>query len=296
MRIIIGGSSGLIGRTLADRLRGAGHEVVRLVRRPPTEPDEVAWRPSVELLDPAVVDGADAALNLAGVGVGEQRWSAAYKALIRSSRVNSTRALAESVAAAANPPRVLLGASAVGFYGDTGDREVDESSPPGKGYFPEVCQAWEAATQPAERAGIRVAHLRTGIVLGPGGGLLKPLLPLFRLGLGARLGNGRQWLSWISLADEVAAIEYLLTAAVTGAVNLTAPAPVTNAEFTRTLGRVLHRPAVLSVPGFVLRLARGEFGQEALASQRVLPAVLTRAGYRFEHPDIESALAWSVGR
>jgi uncharacterized protein len=294
MRIIVGGSSGFIGRALVDRLRGAGHEVVRLVRRPDPGPGEVTWRPSVEPLDPAVVDGFDAAVNLAGVGVGEQRWDDAYKALIRSSRVNSTQALAEAVARATSPPRVLLNSSAVGFYGDTGDREVDEGSPPGSGYFPEVCQAWEAATAPAEQAGIRVAHLRTGIVLGPGGGLLKPLLPLFRLGLGARLGSGRQWLSWISLADTVAAFEHLLTNDVTGAVNVTGPAPVTNAEFTRTLGRVLHRPAVLAVPGFALRLARGEFGQEALSGQRVLPAALTAARFRFEHPDIGSALRFAV--
>src|SRR5947209_157153 len=259
MRIVVGGSSGFIGTALVDRLRGSGHEVLRLVRRDPAGEDEVAWRPSVEPLDPAVLDGADAAVNLAGVGVGDHRWNEAYKALIRSSRLNSTGALATAVAAAAAPPRVLLNASAVGYYGDTGDREVDESAPPGTGYFPTVCQAWEAATQPAEDAGIRVAHLRTGLVLGPGGGLLKPMLPLFRLGLGGRLGSGRQWMPWISLADEVAAIEFLLSAdAVTGAVNLTGPAPVTNAEFTRTLGRVLHRPAVLPVPVAALRVVLGE--------------------------------------
>jgi uncharacterized protein (TIGR01777 family) len=295
MRIVIGGSSGFIGTALVDRLRAAGHDVVRLVRREPDGPGEIAWRPNEAPLDPATVDGADAAINLAGVGVGDQRWDDAYKALIRSSRVNATGALAEAIAAAPRPPRVLLNSSAVGFYGDTGDREVDEWAPAGPGYFPEVCQAWEAATGPAESAGIRVAHLRTGLVLGPGG-LLGQLLPLFRFGLGARLGDGRQWMPWISLADTLAAIEFLLTADVTGAVNLTGPAPVTNAEFTRTLGRVLHRPAVLAVPGFVLRLVRGEFGAEALASQRVLPAVLAEAGFTFEHPDIEAALRWSVHR
>jgi uncharacterized protein len=297
VRIVVGGSSGFIGTALVDRLRAAGHEVVRLVRRDNAAPDEVTWRPMVEPLDPSTVDGADAAVNLAGVGVGEHRWNDAFKALIRASRVNSTAALASAVAAAAAPPRVLLNASAVGFYGDTGDREVDESAPPGDGYFPALCQAWEAATEPAEAAGIRVAHLRTGLVVGPGGGLLKPMLPLFRFGLGGRLGNGRQWMPWISLADEVAAIEYLLTAdAVTGAVNLTGPAPVTNAEFTRTLGRVLRRPAVLPVPAFALRLVLGEFGTEAVRSQRVLPAVLAGAGYRFQHTDVESALRWSLGR
>jgi uncharacterized protein len=297
MRIVVGGASGFIGTALVDRLRGAGHEVVRLVRRGSTGPDEVTWRPSVEPLEPAAVDGVDAAVNLAGVAVGDHRWTEAYKALIRSSRVNSTRALASAIAAAKAPPRVLLNASAVGFYGDTGDRETDESAPAGTGYLPSVCQAWEAATEPAGAAGIRVAHLRTGLVLGPGGGLLKPVLPLFRLGLGGPLGSGRQWMPWVSLADVVAAIEFLLGAdEITGAVNVTGPAPVTNAEFTRTLGRVLHRPAVLPVPAFALRLALGEFGAEALRGQRVLPAVLAGAGYRFRHADLESALRWSVGR
>ena len=297
MRIVVGGSSGFIGTALVDRLRAAGHDIVRLVRRDSAAPDEVTWRPSVAPLDPSTVDGADAVVNLAGVGVGTHRWNAAFKALIRASRVNSTEALAAAVAAAKAPPRVLLNASAVGFYGDTGDREVDEGTPPGDGYFPETCQAWEAATGPAEAAGIRVAHLRTGLVLGPGGGLLKPLLPLYRFGLGGPLGNGRQWMPWISLADEVAAIEFLLTAdAVTGAVNLTGPAPVTNREFARTLGRVLHRPAVLPVPAFALRIAVGEFGAEAVRSQRVLPAVLAGAGYRFQHADLESALRWSLTR
>jgi uncharacterized protein len=296
MRIVIAGSSGFIGTALVHRLRAAGHEVIRLVRRAPDGPGEVAWRPNEVPLDPATVDGVDAAVNLAGVGVGEQRWDDAYKALLRASRVNPTTALADAIAAAPRPPRVLLNASAVGFYGDTGDREVDESAPPGEGFFSELCQAWEAATAPAEEAGIRVVHLRTGLVLGPGGGLLQPLLPLFRFGLGARLGSGRQWMPCISLDDELGAIEFLLTADVTGAVNLSGPAPVTNAEFTGTLGRVLHRPALLTVPPFALRLVRGEFGAQAVASQRVLPAVLAGAGYSFRHPDLESALRWSLRR
>jgi uncharacterized protein (TIGR01777 family) len=296
MRIVIGGASGYLGRPLVDRLRSAGHEVVRLVRRDPAAPDEVAWRPNQEALDPAVVDDADVAVNLAGVGVGDHRWSEDYRKLIRSSRVNSTQTLARAVAAAARPPRVLLNASAVGYYGDTGDGEVDESGPAGSGFFPEVCRAWEAATAAAEEAGIRVAHLRTGPVLGPGGGLLGPMLPLYKLGLGGPLGNGRQWMPWISLADMLGAIEFLLTADVTGAVNLTAPAPVRNKEFARTLGRLLRRPAVLPIPALVLRVVIGEFGREAVASQRVLPAVLAGAGYRFEHPDLSSALRWTLHR
>ena len=296
MRIVIGGSSGFLGGALVPRLRAAGHDVVRLVRRDPAGADEVRWSPGTGSLDPAVVDGADAVVNLAGVGVADRRWDDAYRALIRSSRVGSTATLAAAIAAAGRPPGVLLNSSAVGFYGDTGDTEVDETSPAGDGYFPQVCQAWEAATAPAGKAGTRVVLLRTGVVVGRGGGLLKPMLPLFRLGLGGQLGNGRQWLPWISLADWVAAVEFLLTAEVTGPVNLTGPAPVRNAEFTRTLGRVLHRPAVLPVPGFALRLVLGRFCGEELMSQRVLPAVLTVAGYRFTHRDLESALRWSVGR
>src|SRR6266498_3475460 len=236
MRIVVGGSSGFIGTAMVERLRAAGHEVVRLVRRDPEAKDEVAWRPCVEPLDPAVVDGADAAVNLAGAGGGDHRWNDAYKALLRASRVNSTHALATAIAAAATPPRVLLNSSAVGFYGDTGDREVDESAAPGSGFFPELCQAWEAATKPAEEAGIRVAHLRTGLALGPGGGLLKPI------------------------------------------------------------ARLLHRPALLPAPKFALRLVLGEFGGEAVRSQRVLPAVLAGSGYRFAHPDLTSALHWSLAR
>ena len=297
MRIVIGGASGFLGRPLVDQLRAAGHDVVRLVRREASAPDELTWRPNQEALDPSVVDGADAAINLAGVGVGDHRWTEEYRRLIRSSRVNSTQTLARSIAAAANPPRVLLNASAVGYYGDTGQRETDEAGPAGSGFFPEVCQAWEAATAPAEEAGIRVVHFRSGLVLGPGGGLLGPMLPLYKFGLGGPLGNGRQWMPWISRADELGAIEFLLTADhITGAVNLTGPAPVPNRDFARTLGRVLRRPAVLPVPAFMLRLVIGQFGREAVISQRVLPAVLTGAGYRFQHPDLESAMRWAVSR
>jgi uncharacterized protein (TIGR01777 family) len=296
MRIVIGGASGFLGRPLVDRLRSAGHQVMRLVRRDPSADDEIGWRPDQGALDPSVVDGADAAINLAGVGVGDHRWTEEYRKLIRSSRVNSTETLARAVAAADNPPRVLINASAVGYYGDTGDREVDESATPASGFFPDVCHAWEAATAPAEEAGVRVVHLRSGLVLGRDGGLLKPFLLLFGLGLGGPLGNGRQWMSWISRADELAAIEFLLTAEVSGGVNLTGPAPVRNRDFARALGRVLHRPAILPVPGFALRVVLGEFGTESVRSQRVVPTALTRAGYQFQHPDLESALRWASNR
>jgi uncharacterized protein (TIGR01777 family) len=295
MRIIVAGSSGYLGSRLVRRLREAGHEVVRLVRREPDHPDQVYWRPNEEDLDPGVVDGAQAVINLAGANVGDQRWTEAYKQLLRSSRVNPTAALARAVSIAADPPRVLLNASGIDYYGDAGDTELPESAPVGTGFFPDLCQAWEAATQPAERAGVRVVHLRTGMVLGASGGLLKALLPLFKLGLGGRLGSGRQWLPWISLADELAAIEFLLGAEeVSGAANLVGPAPVRNAEFARTLGKILHRPAVLPTPAAALRLVAGELGGELLTSKRAVPAALATAGYPFQHPSLAEALTWAI--
>jgi uncharacterized protein len=295
MRILVAGSSGYIGSALVRQLREAGHTVVRLVRREPDRPDEVYWRPNSDDLDPGVVDGTGAAINLAGAGVGDRRWTDEVKKLLRSSRVNATAALARAVSIAADPPRVLLNASAVGYYGEAGDTELPESAPPGTGFFPELAQAWEAATQPAEQVGVRVVHLRSGLVLGPGGGMLQPLLRLYRLGLGGRLGSGRQWMPWVSLADEVGAIEFLLDAdGVAGAVNLTGPAPVRNAEFNRSLARLLHRPAVLPVPAVAIRLVLGEFGAEILRSQRVLPTALAAAGYPFRHATLGDALAWAV--
>ncbi|HKT05208.1 MAG TPA: TIGR01777 family oxidoreductase [Rugosimonospora sp.] len=292
MRIIVAGSSGYIGTALVRRLREAGHELLRLVRREPDRPDEVHWRPDRQDLDPNVVDGAQAVINLTGAGIGDRRWTGEYRKLLRSSRVNPTQALAKAITLATDPPRVLLNASAVGYYGDAGDTELDESAPPGTDFLGGLCQDWEAATQPAEEAGIRVVHLRTGLVLGPGG-LLKPLLRLYRVGLGGRLGSGRQWMPWISLADEVGAIEFLLDAErVSGAANLTGPAPVRNSEFTRTLGELLRRPAVLPVPAVALRVAIGEFGPESLASQRAVPAALTAAGYPFRHDTLTAALSW----
>jgi hypothetical protein len=296
MRIIVGGASGFIGRPLIRRLRDSGHEVVQLVRRDPLGPGEVAWHPNEGGLDPSALEGVDAAINLAGVGVGDQRWNDEYKKLLRSSRINSTSTLAKAVAAAGTPPRVMVNASAVGYYGDTGDREVDESAPAGTDFLGELCQAWEAATAPAQRAGVRVVCLRSGVILGPGGGYLKPMLPLFRYGLGGRLGSGRQWMPWISLADELSAIEFLLTSDLAGGVNVVGPAPVRNAEFTRALAGVLGRPALLPVPQPVLRVAAGEFGNEAVVSQRVMPGALNGAGFPYEHQDLESALRWAVGK
>jgi hypothetical protein len=296
MRIIIGGASGFIGKPLIKRLRDSGHEVTQLVRRDPGGEGQVAWRPNEGELDPAALDGVDAAINLAGVGVGDHRWNDEFKKLLRSSRINATSTLARAVAAAGTPPRVLINACAVGYYGDTGDREVDEDGPGGDTFLARLCRDWEAATEPAERAGVRVVRLRSGVILGPGGGYLKPLLPLFRFGLGGRLGSGRQWLPWISLADELNAIEFLLRADVSGAVNVVGPAPVRNTEFTQALAHALGRPALLPVPYAVLRVAAGEFANEAVISQRALPAKLTAAGFRHEHRDLAAGLRWAVGR
>jgi hypothetical protein len=288
----------MVGSELVPALHRDGHEVVRVVRRAPQGSGEVRWDPAARELDPALLADVDAVVHLAGVNVGSRRWTQRRREAIVRSRVDGTETVAAALAAAPPRPRVLLSASAVGWYGDTGDREVDETAPPGGGFLAAVCRRWEASTAAAERAGVRVVHLRSGLVCAPKGGLLGPLLPLAKAGLAGPMGNGRQWWPWISLADEVGAIRHLLTRDdVRGPVNLTGPAPVTNRDFTRVLGRVLHRPAVLRVPGFALRLAVGDFAPEGiLAGQRALPGVLQRTGYRFEHPTAEQALRWVTGR
>ncbi|SDG54017.1 TIGR01777 family oxidoreductase [Klenkia brasiliensis] len=298
MRIAVTGSSGLVGTELVATLQADGHEVRRLVRRTPRTADEHRWDPAHRQLDDGVLADVDAVVNLAGVGIGDKRWTDAYKREVVDSRVDSTATVAAALAqaAAADPdrPRVLLSASAVGYYGDGGDQVLDESSPAGRDFLADVCVQWEAATAPAEAAGIRVAHLRTGLVLARGGMMAK-IRPLFQLGVGGKLGSGKQWWPWISLRDEVDAIRHLLTADVAGPVNLTGPEPVTNAAFTEALGRVLHRPTVLPVPGFALSAVLGEFAQlGVLAGQRALPRVLMEAGFTFTHGDVESALRWAL--
>lgn len=295
MRIVIAGSSGLIGTALVDRLRNDGHEVIRLVRRTPGGPDELRWSPGGDGLDPAALTDADVAINLAGAGVGDKRWTEDYKRRIRTSRVDSTVTLSRAAAVAANGPQVLLNASAIGYYGDRGDEVLDENSPAGDGFLPDVCRAWESATQAAEDAGVRVCHLRSGLVLSGNGGLLGRMVPLFKAGIGGKLGDGRQYMSWISLADEISAIRFLMTADhVSGAVNLTGPEPVTNAEFTRVLGRVLRRPTLLPAPKAAIRLALGQFSEDVLSSARVRPAALIDAGFRHEHADVAAAVRWAV--
>ncbi|MGW0162322.1 TIGR01777 family oxidoreductase [Mycobacterium sp. NPDC003323] len=290
--IAIAGSSGLIGSALTSALRAADHRVLRLVRRGPASADEVFWNPDTGQLDTDALAGAEAVVNLCGVGVGDKRWSGAFKQSLRDSRIGPTEVLAAAVADTGIP--LLINASAVGFYGDTRDRVVDETAPQGAGFLAQLCADWEAATGVAADSGARVVLLRTGLVLSPAGGLLSRLRPIFGLGLGARLGNGRQYFPWISLEDQIRAILYLWThEGVSGPVNLTGPAPVTNAEFTAALGRALKRPTPMAVPGFALRAALGEFADEGLlAGQRAIPAALEQAGFAFQHNTVGEALTY----
>lgn len=290
MKIAITGSTGLIGSALVRALRGDGHEVLRLVRAQPRQPDEVRWDPTGGDVDVERLHGVDAAVHLAGAGVGDRRWTDSYKRTIRDSRVLGTRTLSRALASLAPRPAVLLCGSAIGWYGDTGTEAVDEGAASGDTFLAGVVREWESATSAAEEAGIRVVHPRTGLVMAESGGALGRMMPIFRLGLGGKLGTGRQFWSWITLQDEVRAAQFLLTADdVTGPVNLTAPEPVTNAEVTSALARALHRPAVVPVPEPALRLALGEFAGEVLMSQRVLPRRLLESGFEFSHPDIDSA-------
>ncbi|MFF4183979.1 TIGR01777 family oxidoreductase [Streptomyces sp. NPDC001691] len=291
MKIAVTGSTGLIGAALTRSLRADGHEVLRLVRRGAQAPDEVEWDPARQYVDAAGLAGCEAVVHLAGAGVAAHRWTAAYKKEIRDSRVLGTAALAEALALLDTPPRVLVSGSAIGYYGDTGGRPVDESAPPGDGFLASVCVEWEEAAAPAEEAGIRTVFARTGLVVAREGGAWAKLFPLFRAGLGGRLGSGRQYWSFIALHDEVAALRFLVdTEGVSGPVNLTAPQPVTNREVTEAMSRALHRPALLPVPAAAMRLAVGEAAGDALASTRVLPARLLSAGFRFAFPTVEGAI------
>lgn len=289
LRVVLAGASGLIGSALTDSLRGDGHEVKTLLRHATDAPGTDSWDPARGLVDPDFLADADAVVCLSGVAVGDHRWNEQYKRLILSSRVDSVGTLARSLAEYGGP-RTLICASAAGYYGDTGDRTVTEESPAGSSFLAGVCVRWEAAAQPAREAGVRVAHLRTGLVLSRGGGLLGRLAPLVKLGVGGRLGSGKQYMPWISLADEIGAIRHVLEHDISGPVNLTGPEPVTNAEFTAVLGRVLRRPTVLPVPGVAARVALGEFAGEVLGGQRAVPARLNETGYPFRHTDIETAL------
>jgi uncharacterized protein (TIGR01777 family) len=296
MTILLSGASGMLGSAIGQALLGQGAVIFRLVRSEARSPDELHWNPAARELNLGRLDGSQlltAAVHLSGANISSQRWTAEYKPQMRASRVGTTQVLAEALARMKNPPSVLVTASATGFYGDRGDELVDEDSTAGEGYFPQLCQEWEAAARLAEDAGIRVVHLRFGVVIGRDRGVLAKLAPLFRLGLGGRLGNGRQWMSWVSETDAVAAALFALeNPALSGPLNVTSPQPVTNSEFTSQLARALHRPAVLPAPAFALRLAFGEMADEALlASTRAIPKRLLAAGFVFKHPTLSSALS-----
>ena len=299
MKVVVTGASGLLGTALVTSLRADGHDVVRLVRRSARAADEAEWDPASRRLDPAVLAGAVAVVHLAGAGVGDKRWSQGYKDTILASRVDGTTTIATALAACGEEarPRVLLSASGVGYYGDTGEEVADETSPSGEGFLAEVVRQWEAATRPAADAGVRVVTTRNGLVLAEHAGVLHKMLPVFKAGMGGRLGSGRQWMSWIALPDHVAAMRFLLDHDdVSGAVNVTAPEPVRNRDYTKALGRALHRPALAVVPPIALRAAFGEFADEGvLVSQRVVPAQLEAAGFTFTYADIDSALTALVG-
>lgn len=299
MRVAVTGSNGLIGTALVAALAGDGHQVTTLVRSQPTGPGQLLWDPASATIDAAGLEGHDAVVHLAGVGIGDHRWTPEHKAAVLDSRVQGTGLLATTLARLDRPPAVFASASAVGYYGDTGDRTVTEADGPGTGFLADVVQQWEDATRPAAEAGIRVARFRSGVVLTDKGGALdKQLLP-FKLGLGGRVGTGEQYLSWISLDDEVAAIRHLLvTESIQGPVNLTAPNPVTNAEFTKALGTVLGRPTVMPVPKLALNTMFGKemVAEMLLAGQRVLPAVLEASGFEFADVEIETALRRILGK
>ncbi len=291
LRVFITGASGFIGTHLAKSFRPEGHRVQPLVRRPARGPDEVAWDPARGHLDPGALEGADVVVHLAGEPIA-QRWTARRKKAIKESRVKGTRLLAEAVARLEHPPRVLLCASAVGYYGERGDRPVTEDTGRGDGFLAEVCEAWEAAAQPARDAGIRVVHMRSGLVLGPDGGVLGRMLTPFKLGLGGPVGSGNQFWSWITIDDWIRAFEHAVaTPKLAGPVNFVSPEPTTSREFAHALGRALHRPAVLPAPSLGVKLAFGKMADELLLqSANVIPAKLVAAGFTHAHTDLEPAL------
>jgi len=298
MHILVSGSSGLIGSALVSSLAAEGHRVSRLVRSDPKPSSgEVRWDPATGLIDASSLEGLETIIHLAGDPIAQGRWTPEKKAKIRDSRVNGTKLLSEALARLKQPPKVLACASAIGYYGDRSDQILQEDSPPGTGFLAQTCQEWEKASESAVQRGIRVVHLRFGIVLSPKGGALAMMLPIFQKGLGGKLGNGKHWMSWIALDDVVGAIQHaVVTERLRGPVNAVSPNPVTNAEFTRALGNILHRPTFFPVPAFGLRLLFGEMANEALlASAKVMPVRLAGSGYRFRYPILEEALHHLLG-
>lgn len=298
MKILITGASGLVGAALMPALIAAGHQVTRLVRSPPRTADEIHWDPMTEIRDLARLEGMDAVVHLAGENIASGRWTPERKARIRNSRVQGTRTLCQALTQLALPPKVLISASAMGYYGDRGAEVLDEDSSPGRGFLSEICCAWEEATKPAEKSGMRVVLLRIGIVLSPTGGPLAKMLIPFRIGLGGVIGSGQQYMSWIALDDLVGAIAHVLTVeALHGSVNCVSPRPVTNREFTKTLGSVLNRPTLFPLPAMILRLGLGEMADDLLLSgARLEPKRLRETHYQFRYPQLEGALRAVLGK
>jgi uncharacterized protein len=296
MRVAVTGSGGLIGSALVASLREDGHDVVRLVRRLPREPGEAQWNPDTGSVDLDALEGVEGAVHLAGAGVGDRRWSEAYKRRIRDSRVLGTRTLVRALASLDPVPRVLVSGSAVGAYGDRGDERLTEESGYGNTFLAGVVRAWEAEAVAAEEAGIRVVLPRTGLVLSRSGGMVGRLMPFLRVGLAGPLGSGRHWWSWVTLPDTVAALRFLLENDVSGPVNLTAPEPARQIEVVRAIAREARRPSIAPAPKFVLRVYLGEFADDVTSSQRALPEVLSTAGFSFRHSSLASAAAWTVGK
>ncbi len=292
-RVAITGASGLIGTALSAFLRARGDDVVHLVRRPPRDGSEIGWDPASRKLDPSDLSGFTAVVHLAGAGVGDHRWTAAYKQELLASRVDGTTTVATALADLGEPI-ALVSASAIGIYGDRGERTLTEDSEAGQGFLAGVAQAWEAATAPAKDAGLRVVNARTGLVLTPLGGAMARVLPLARLGLAGPLGSGRQYWSWITLHDEIRALAHLIDQDLAGPVNLVSPQPLHQAEVMKALGAVLGRPAVLPAPALALKVYLGGFAGDILASERILPSVLTASGFVFDHDNIEAAMRWLV--
>ena len=289
MKVVLTGASGLLGQALAQSFLAGGHEVLRLVRRPPSSPDEARWDPAAGKVDPGALHDAGLVVHLAGAGLGDRPWTPAHRREVMDSRVEGTTTIARAAGDAG--VKTLLSASGVGYYGNPGDRELDESAPRGNTYIAEIAARWEESTAPAVDAGVRVVPMRTAVVLSAKGGAYGRLLPIFRLGLGGRLGSGRQWWSWVALEDYVRAVRFLADHDdISGPVNISAPVPLTNADMTAAMGRVLHRPAVTWVPGFALRLPLRDFAEDLLGGQRVVPRRLLDAGFSFAHTEFEPAL------
>lgn len=291
MKIAIAGASGLVGAAISPQLEAEGHDVVRLVRNSP-RPGEIEWHPNQDAIDPAKLEGFDAIINLAGENIAEGRWTEEKKKKIHDSRVNGTHLLSEAVAKLTTAPRCFLCASATGIYGDRGDETLDEQSESGGGFLAGVCREWEMATEPAHRAGVRVVNLRFGPILARAGGMLEKMLTPFKMGLGGKIGSGKQYISWVAIDDSVAAMKLALNdESIRGPLNVVSPKPVTNERFTRALGEVLSRPTVMAMPAFAARLAFGEMADEMLlVSQKVIPKKLQAAGFQFAYADLETAL------